>query len=70
MPPQNPATRLREVERGLGALARELEEITGIRPANLLWWRHELQDVIVALERRPLDMPEPGSPLPWPDPQS
>jgi hypothetical protein len=52
MPQQNPATRLREVEMGLGALARELEEITGVRPANLLWWRHELQDVIVTLEGR------------------
>ena len=53
MPLQNPATRLREVERGLGTLARELEEITGVRPANLLWWRHELQDVIFTLEGKP-----------------
>ena len=67
MPPQNPATRLREVERGLDSLARELEEITSIRPANLLWWRHELQDVILTLERR--DAPEPGSRLPWPNSQ-
>lgn len=52
MPPRNPATRLREVEIGLGALARELEEITGVRPANLLWWRHEVQDVIATLEGR------------------
>ena len=65
---QNPATRLREVERGLGALARELEEITGVRPANLLWWRHELQDVIVTLEGRPQDG-DIGS-LPWADHQS
>jgi len=69
MPQQNPATRLREVERGLGALARELEEITGVRPANLLWWRHELQDVIVTLEGRPRD-DDTGSWLPWADHQS
>ena len=68
MPQQNPATRLREVEQGLGTLARELEEITGVRPANLLWWRHELQDVIVALEGRPQDG-DTGS-LPWADHQS
>ena len=59
MPLQNPATRLREVERGLGALARELEEITGVRPANLLWWRHELQDVIATLEGRPKETERP-----------
>lgn len=70
MPSQNPATRLREVERGLGALARELEEITGVRPANLLWWRHELQDVIITLEQRLQDPPKTGSGLPWADPQS
>ena len=50
LPP--PTTRLREVEAGLGALARELEEIIGVPPANLLWWRHELRDVIASLERR------------------
>jgi hypothetical protein len=43
---------LREVEQGLGSLARELEEITGEPPANLLWWQRELRDVIVTLERR------------------
>jgi hypothetical protein len=47
-----PTTRLREVEQGLGSLARELEEITGEPPANLLWWQRELRDVIVTLERR------------------
>ena len=48
-----PTIRLREVEAGLAALARELEEITGERPANLLWWGQELRDVIASLERRP-----------------
>jgi hypothetical protein len=52
MPLQPPTTRLREVERGLGSLARELEEITGVRPANLLWWRRELREVITTLEQR------------------
>ena len=56
MPP--PTTRLREVEKGLGSLARELEEITGITPANLLWWQRELREVILTLERRwPPDAP-------------
>ncbi len=59
MPLQNPATRLREVEMGLAALARELEEITGVRPANLLWWRHELQEVIATLEGRPREAEPP-----------
>lgn len=40
------------MERGLRALARELEEITGEPPANLLWWGHELREVIEALEHR------------------
>ena len=40
-------------EAGLAALARELEEITGTPPANLLWWGHELRDVIAVLEHRP-----------------
>ena len=70
MPLQNPATRLREVEQGLGALASELEEITGIRPANLLWWRHELRDVIDTLEGNGRGTAESASRLPWPDPQS
>ena len=52
MPLQPPTTRLREVEQGLGSLARELEEITGVPPANLLWWRRELREVITTLERR------------------
>ncbi len=52
MPLQPPTIRLREVEKGLGSLARELEEITGEPPANLLWWQHELREVIVTLERR------------------
>ena len=52
MPLQPPTTRLREVEKGLGSLARELEEITGVTPANLLWWQHELREVIVSLEQR------------------
>lgn len=52
MPLQPPTTRLREVEKGLGSLARELEEITGVPPANLLWWRRELHEVITTLERR------------------
>jgi hypothetical protein len=52
MPLQPPTTRLREVEKGLGSLARELEEITGVPPANLLWWRRELREVITTLERR------------------
>jgi hypothetical protein len=43
---------LREVEQGLGSLARELEEITGEPPANLLWWQRELREVIVTLEGR------------------
>jgi hypothetical protein len=51
MPLQPPTTRLREVEQGLGSLARELEEITGVPPANLLWWRRELREVITTLER-------------------
>lgn len=49
---QLPSTRLREVEKGLGSLARELEEITGIPPANLLLWQRELREVIVSLEQR------------------
>lgn len=38
---------------GLGALARELEKMIGVPPANLLWWREEVRDVIFDLERRP-----------------
>ena len=49
---QPPTTLLREVESGLRGLARELEEITGEPPANLLWWGHELREVIEALEHR------------------
>ena len=41
--------------KGYNVFPRELEEITGVRPANLLWWRHELQDVIVTLEGTPRD---------------
>ena len=52
MPTPPPTTRLREVEQGLGSLARELEEITGEPPANLLWWQRELREVIVSLEGR------------------
>ncbi len=53
MSSQTPTTRLREVEMGLGALARELEKMIGVPPANLLWWREEVRDVIFDLEQRP-----------------
>jgi hypothetical protein len=53
MPPVEAATKLREVELGLGALARELEKMLGVPPANLLWWREELRDVIFDLEDAP-----------------
>ena len=39
------------MELGLAALARELEHVIGVPPANVLWWRAELREVILELER-------------------
>ena len=51
MPAQNPVTRLEQVARGLGQLAKELESYTGESPKNLLWWRQEILEVAAELQR-------------------
>ena len=48
MPP--PTTRLRQIALGLDAIAAELEMIIGQRPANLVYWRDELYDIVRQLE--------------------
>lgn len=50
MPRPHPVVKLREIERGLGLLAAEVEDLLGTRPANLLYWRRELRGVIAQLE--------------------
>jgi hypothetical protein len=50
MPEQDPITRLRQVEVGLGRLSDELAELLDTKPLNLLYWQQELRDAISALE--------------------
>jgi hypothetical protein len=51
VPVQNPVTRLEQVALGLERLAQELEAYTGEPPANILWWRQEILEVVAELER-------------------
>ena len=50
MPVPPPTTRLRQIALGLDAIAAELELIIGQRPANLVYWRDELYDIVRQLE--------------------
>ena len=50
MPAPPPTTRLRQIALGLDAIAAELELIIGQRPANLVYWRDELYDIVRQLE--------------------
>lgn len=50
MPSQHPVLTLREIERGLGLLAEEVEDHLGTKAVNLLWWQKELRAVIAELE--------------------
>lgn len=63
----HPVVKLREIERGLGLLAAEVDELLGTRPANLLYWRRELRDVIGQLQdgrwSPTARSPEPDPPL-------
>jgi hypothetical protein len=50
VPVPPPTTRLRQIALGLDAIAAELELIIGQRPANLVYWRDELYDIVRQLE--------------------
>lgn len=50
VPPQHPITRIEQVARDLGALAREIEDYAGPDARRtLLYWQSELRDAIAQL---------------------